>query len=148
MSSTARIDSRGPADLLRLTEAMTLLAFFRVCLLAMPVRSILRAITHGKLPTPQPGTSLLDENELTAARRVQWAVRAAARHSPVEFVCFPQTLAAYVMLRWRGLASTIVYGVARSPGGALLAHTWVEMGEGYVVGGEESEGFSPLERWS
>jgi hypothetical protein len=138
---------RRPADLLMAVEALTLLAFFRVCLAVVPVRRIIGVITHSKRVTQQSQAVPLAEQEMATARRVQWAVRAIARHFPVEFVCFPQTLAAYVMLRWRRLASTMVYGVARAPSGKLLAHTWLEMGDGCVVGGEESEGFSPIERW-
>ena len=148
MSLFAKMMRRRPADLLLAMEALVLLAVFRICLAVVPVRRIIRGLTHGKIEESTTHASPLDEDEQTAARRVQWAVRAAARHSPVEFVCFPQTLAAYLMLRRRGYASTIVYGVRRSPNQSLLAHTWLEMGDGVVVGGEESEGFAPIERWS
>jgi hypothetical protein len=143
----AKAIRRRPADLLMALEALVLLAFFRVCLVIVPVRRIIGAITHNKLAAQQSSQQPLSDQEMTAARRVQWAVRAIARHFPVEFVCFPQALAAYLMLRWRGLASTIVYGVSRTPAGKLIAHAWLEMGDGCVVGGEESEGFSPIERW-
>jgi hypothetical protein len=66
----------------------------------------------------------------------------------VEFVCFPQTLAGYVMLRRRGVPSTMVYGVARANGADLIAHTWLMVGEKIVTGGEGAEEFCPLERWS
>jgi len=66
----------------------------------------------------------------------------------VEFVCFPQALAGYTMLRWRGVKSTVVYGVARSPEGELLAHTWLTVGERIVVGGEAAGEFTAVERWS
>jgi hypothetical protein len=42
-----------------------------------------------------------------------------------------------------------VYGVARSPAGELIAHTWLTAGdERAVVGGEGSETFQPIERWT
>lgn len=123
-----------------------LLAFFRVALLMIPVRRILKTLTRGHAGDETRGGA--SERELAVARRVQWAVRAVARHSPVEFVCFPQTLAAYTMLRLRKVRGTMVYGVRRSEEGALLAHTWLELGDGFVVGGEEAEGFTPIERWN
>ena len=147
MSLPTKAVPRSPADHLLAIEALALLAFFRVCLYAVPVRRIIGAVTHGKVEPQQLDARPLNEREMTAARRVQWAVRAAARHSPIEFVCFPQTLAAYTMLRARGFTSTMIYGVGRSPTGELVGHTWLEMGDGYVVGGEESEGFSAIERW-
>jgi hypothetical protein len=147
MNLLSKIVRRRPADLFLSVEALALVAFFRLCLAVVPVRRIIGTITQGKVEAQQESTAALGEVEMAAARRVQWAVRAVARNSPVEFVCFPQTLAAYVILRRRGLASTIVYGVFRSPQGELLAHTWLEMGDGVVVGGEESEGYAPIERW-
>jgi hypothetical protein len=125
-------------------EALVLLAIFRVCLAVVPVRRIIGAITHRKAG---PETSVA-AGAAAAARRVQWAVSAAARHSVMEFVCFPQALAGYTMLRWRGVKSTVVYGVARSPEGELQAHTWLMVGEKTVLGGETAGEFTAVERWS
>jgi hypothetical protein len=52
------------------------------------------------------------------------------------------------MLRRRGVTSTIVYGVNRSPAGELLAHTWLMVDEKMVLGGEAAPEFTPVERWS
>ena len=137
---------RTPSDLLLATEALLLLAVFRLSLAVVPVRRILRAITPGPV---QPAQDISpDAATLATAIRVRWAIEAVTRNSPAEFVCFPQTLAGYVMLRRRGVPSTMVYGVARSPQGELLAHTWLMVGDRTVVGGEGSQAFSPIERWS
>lgn len=127
-------------------EALVLLAFFRVCLAVVPVRRIIGAITHGKAGE-EAETTEASEASLAVARKVQWAVSAAARHSAVEFVCFPQTLAGYMMLRWRGVDGTMIYGVMRSPEGELLAHTWLMVGDGMVLGGEGAGVFREIERW-
>jgi hypothetical protein len=152
MSLLARIVRRSPANLVLAAEALVLLAFFRVCLALIPVRRIIRAITHGQTGVKPGGDAgaedLATRRALQIARRVQWAVSAVARHSAVEFVCFPQTLAGYTMLRWRGVPSTMVYGVARSPEGELLAHTWLMVGDWIVTGGEVSGGFTAVERWT
>lgn len=148
MTLLAKVVRRGPADLLMVAEALVLLAFFRVGLAVVPVRRIIGAVTHGKAEAKQVDAGRIDGRELYAAQRVQWAVVAVARHSLVEFVCFPQTLAAYTMLRWRSVQSTIVYGVARSPEGELIAHTWLEVGDGVVTGGDEAAGFAVIERWT
>ena len=146
MSLLGKIVRRGPADLLMAVEALVLLAFFRVCLALIPVRRIIRGMTRGE---PDAGGARESETEASAAAlRVEWAVSAVARHSAVEFVCFPQTLAGYTMLRWRGVPSTMVYGVARSPEGELLAHTWLMVGDRIVLGGEAAGGFTAVERWT
>ncbi len=130
-------------------EALVLLAAFRAALAVIPVRRILKAVCRGSTRSVPEANQPLSVGAVALALRVRWAVEAAARNSPVEFVCFPQSLAAYVMLRRRGVSSTIVYGVARSPAGELIAHTWLTAGdERAVVGGEGSETFQPIERWT
>lgn len=153
MKLLAKMVRRGPGELLLAAEALVLLAFFRVCLVLVPVRRIIRAVTHsrpgkGVDATRQATDEAAPERDLSVARQVRWAVSAIARHSVVEFVCFPQALAGYTMLRWRRVPSTVVYGVARSPEGELMAHTWLTVGDRVVLGGEAAGGFTGVERWS
>jgi hypothetical protein len=139
---------RGPSDLLLALEALALLVIFRVCLALVPVRRIIKAITPNRAATNPGGNEIASERDLEAARKVEWAVSAAARHSFVEFVCFPQTLTGYMLLRQRGVPSTMVYGVARSPDGELIAHTWLEVGDKIVTGGDGAAKFTAVDRWS
>ena len=152
MTLLGKMVRRGPADLLLAAEALALLVFFRVCLAAVPVRRIIGTITRGHAEMggrEAEAKASADGGASSAiARRVRWAVSGAARHSVVEFVCFPQTLAGYTMLRRRGVASTMVYGVARSPEGELQAHTWLTVGDRTVLGGEEAAEFTAVERWT
>ena len=146
-------------------EALVLLVFFRICLVVVPVHTIILTITRGPAGAETDGETGTGESDAGAdesemrkkndakraaeeiARRVRWAVEAVARHSPIRFVCFPQTLAGYTMLRRRGVPSTMVYGVARSATGKLMAHTWLVVGDRVVLGGEGSAPFTPVERW-
>jgi hypothetical protein len=152
MTLLAKMVRRGPGDLLLAAEALVLLAFFRVCLVLVPVRRIIRAVTHsrpgGGGAEGQNVETAAGERDVSVARQVRWAVSAIARHSVVEFVCFPQALAGYTMLRWRRVPSTVVYGVKRSPEGDLMAHTWLTVGDRVVLGGEAAGGFTAVERWS
>lgn len=125
-------------------EALWLLALYRLCLAVMPVKRIIARMTKGRV-NGEPGD--YDAASLEVAGRVRWAVEAAARHSWVEFVCFPQTLAGYAMLRRRGVRSTMVYGVMRSKEGELVAHTWLMMGDRVVLGGEGAGEFGVADRW-
>ncbi len=147
MTLLSKIARRWPADLLLAAEAFVLLTVFRVCLALMPVRRIIRFITRGH-EVAALAESAGGEAAVSIAIRVRWAVEAVSRNSAAKFVCFPQTLAGYTMLRMRGVASTMVYGVARSAEGELIAHTWLTVGDRVVVGGEGSGAFAPLERWS
>jgi len=161
MRLPGKIVRRRPAELLMAVEALALLVFFRVCLVVVPVHRIILTITRGAEPNGDAcaGTGGdADESEAGTkndaeraaeeiARRVRWAVEAIARHSPIALVCFPQTLAGYTMLRRRGVRSTMVYGVAHSAAGKLMAHTWLVVGDRVVLGGEDSAQFTPVERW-
>jgi hypothetical protein len=48
------------------------------------------------------------------------------------------------MLRRRGVASTIYYGVARGYEGKMEAHVWLRAGGVNVVGGERAVNFRVL----
>ena len=78
-----------------------------------------------------------DASVIGQARRVRWAVEAAAAHLPWKPVCFPQAVAATLMLRRRAITSTLYLGV--DPRRDLDAHAWVRVG-GLIVTG------APLER--
>ena len=137
---------RSLADWMLAAEALVLLAAFRVALACVPVRRILASVARRATEEAPDGEEA--NQTRTTARRVQWAVHAAVRHSPVEFVCFPQALTGYTMLRRRGVPSTVVYGVARSPEGELVAHTWLMSGEQMVLGGDAAREFTEIERWT
>jgi len=144
MGWVARI-ARRPADWGLAFEALSLLTSFRLALAWFPASTILGRLTRGAGAEAAYNAT---GQQMRMVRRVQWAVSAAARHSPVEFVCFPQALAGYWMLRRRGVAATLVYGVARSQTAELQAHTWLSVGESIVLGGETAERFTPMERWT
>lgn len=74
------------------------------------------------------------------ARRIQWAVDAAARHLPWRPVCLPQAVTAQWMLRRRGIASTLYLGV--DPAAGYHAHAWVRAGSVIVTGGPLASGFT------
>jgi hypothetical protein len=76
-------------------------------------------------------------------RRIEWSIDAVVRHGPLTFVCFPQCLAAYFMLRRRHIASKLFYGVTRDAD-HLKAHTWVKVGDRTVVGGDVESHFTVL----
>ena len=130
---------RPVADLLLATEAACMLTFFRVALHFIPVQRLTRWMGDRKqllLQTESPAGA-------QTLRRVQWAIDAVVRHAPVAFVCFPQSLAAYFMLRRRRIASQLFYGVARHDQ-QLTAHTWVKVGDRTIVGGEAAPAFTVL----
>lgn len=78
------------------------------------------------------------------APKVVWAVEAWARRVPWRAVCFQQGLAAQMMLRRRGVDSTLYFGAARRPEKSLEAHVWVRAGKTDVIGCEDAPDFAIL----
>ena len=81
-----------------------------------------------------------------AAVLVRVALRRAARRLPWHSSCLVHALAGRMMLAARGVPSTVVFGVARSPDG-LQAHAWLTSQGGMVCGGREAPDFTPLARF-
>jgi hypothetical protein len=48
------------------------------------------------------------------------------------------------MLRRRGVASTLYFGVGQDPVDGLTAHVWVRNGAQDVIGCDEAAAFAPL----
>lgn len=81
-----------------------------------------------------------DAAEFNAAYRdVSRSVVGAARKLPGDYVCLPRAMAVQWMLRRRGLASAIVFGVTPQQSGEKrhAFHAWVE-GGGKIIIGEDT----------
>ncbi|UIJ46187.1 lasso peptide biosynthesis B2 protein [Sphingomonas cannabina] len=121
-------------------EACLTLAAASLLVKCLPFRRIARLAAH-----PPAGRAPVDRKQ--AADTVAWAVRAAAKRARFRAVCIEQGLAAQWMLRRRGIAATMHYGVAQDPARGLIAHVWVRIGEHDVIGGETAGRFTPLARF-
>lgn len=73
------------------------------------------------------------------ARRVSWAVRRASGLTPWPSVCLLQAITAKVLLRRRGIPSTLYLGATFDESKSLLAHAWLRCGPLYVTGGPGHE---------
>jgi hypothetical protein len=77
-------------------------------------------------------------------RRVGFAVGAAANNVPWRADCFPQAIAARMLLKHRGHASKIHLGVEKSGEGSIAGHAWVTCGDVVVTGGEELDRYTEM----
>jgi len=89
-----------------------------------------------------PGNIQSDQE--TRTRQVGWAVRAVARRTPWKSNCLVQAVAAKIMLRRRGIPSTVYLGVAKDPGKDLSAHAWLRSGDVILTGKRNSGEFTVL----
>jgi hypothetical protein len=133
----SRLMQLPAADIALAIEAACMLTFFRIALNFLPVQRLTAWMGNA-------AQSSLSQTEATQTlRRIEWSIDTVVRHVPFTFVCFPQCLAAYFMLRRRHIASKLFYGVTRDAH-QLKAHTWVKVGDRTVVGGELESRFTVL----
>jgi hypothetical protein len=128
----------GPGGIALLFRTFWLLLTARAALHWVPVRRIIAWKQKPMQPRDLPPEVSSDRR-----RRVRHAVLVVARYSPIDFVCFPQCLAASALLRKQGIESRLHYGVTRADG-KLITHTWLEAGGEIVIGGEVAAEFSTL----
>ena len=77
--------------------------------------------------------------------RVPAAIRRVSARAPFRCVCFHRAIAAYCMLRRRGLPAQVHYGVARDEQGRTKAHVWVTCAGATVMGGgADREGYTEI----
>jgi hypothetical protein len=131
--------SRSPADLALAMEAGCMLIFFRIALSFLPVQKLTAWMSRPNAARVAVSPGITAE----ILRKIEWSIDSVVRHAPFTFVCFPQCLAAYFMLRRRHIASKLFYGVTRDAD-QLKAHTWVKVGDRTVVGGDVESHFTVL----
>ena len=134
-----RMMQLAPADIALAAEAACMLTFFRAALNFLPTQRL----TAWMGRPDQRRASAFSSDCHADHSSGEWSIDAVVRHAPLTFVCFPQCLAVYFMLRRRHIASKLFYGVARDAG-QLKAHTWVKVGDRTVVGGEVESHFTVL----
>lgn len=134
IESFQRYRALSAADRRLVVEAAMLLAAARIGILGMRFSVLRRVLDRGaRMVAPRRS----DTSTSTVAR-LAWAVAAAARHLPFRSTCLIESLAADVMLRRRGYASEIRFGVRPPDRGGLAAHAWVEH-DGTIVSGALDE---------
>ena len=124
-----------------LAEAVLSLAAARLLVLSTPFRRLSRRLgTRGR----ESSTAAHTEAGLRALREVAWALQAAARRLPWRCACLEQGIAGKMMLRRRGMASTLYLGVAREgeAGSPATAHAWLRSGPVVITGAAGRERYA------
>lgn len=136
MGLTARSSRRrtrlGWSDWLLLAEAVVSVGVASLVVAIVPFRRIVRPDRTS--PTASPRRD--------AVPRLVWAVNAASRRVPWRAVCFQRAVGLKMMLRRRGIASVLHYGIARDGNDKIKAHVWLSVGEDVLIGGREASQFA------
>ena len=128
------------ADWRLLAEALATLAGASLAVRVLPFRMVGRLCGQA-LGTPPPGAGP------HPTKRICWAVEACARRVPWRAVCFQKGVAAHLMLRRRGVASTLHFGARPDTEHGVAAHVWVRIGSDDVIGCEIAPQFALLARF-
>ena len=125
----------GAREIAVFAEAVGALLVASLAIGILPFRLLTRTIAR-----PRGAASAPVDRDLIAAE-VTRAIDRAARRLPLRIVCLHKALATHWLLRRRGIATHVHYGI--SPGGAALkAHVWLDLGGKIIIGEEESLGFA------
>lgn len=139
MRRLARLVSLAAGDRRLFLEALLLMMLARLALRVLPFRHVAQALLRTTVEAPVTGAAAA-----MLIKRVRWSIGASVRHGPGGTLCFPQGIAAQIMLTRRGVVSTLYYGVAKSSDRGLDAHVWVRAGPQPVVGCEMASRFAVM----
>jgi hypothetical protein len=139
MAALARFLAFPMREQARVVEAVLCLLVSRLALGLLPLPTALRLL---RIVQGKAGSGRVVASE---AGDIALAVTRAARHVPFRAVCLQQAFAALLMLRRRGLAASVQFGLMREVGtGELKAHAWSHCGEVPVTGVAAAHGFTPV----
>ena len=130
-------------------EAAVLLCLARLLVAHVPMRHWRAWLTTADTPLATPRQGLATPRQ-GLARTVAKTVRSVARRWPLNAVCLPQAMAGQWMLRRRGVASRLWFGVRKAANGSaanaaeLEYHAWLTVDGKCVLGGGEIETYAVL----
>jgi Transglutaminase-like superfamily len=122
---------------LLLFEAFACLGLARTATLLLPFRWLLPLLGQQQHETPTTTTPTFHPT----LQAVAHAVAATSRYTPWESACLVQAVTAKLMLKRRGIPSTLYLGVARE-GNRLTAHAWLRSGSFVLTGGAGRQRFT------
>ena len=127
------------ADQWLVIRAAFWLGIARAMLVFIPFSRLIEWMSAPAQATPvAPDRSYLE--------RAGYAVRAAAGSVPWRADCFPQAVAARMLLRRKGYATTIHLGVEKAQGGNIAGHAWLTCDDYVVTGAGELDRYTEMHR--
>ena len=129
---------RPLADWVVAAEAAVWLAFAGAAIRLLPFSQVmaLAGMRAGRRRDRAPPEAMVQS--------VRWAVTACAERWPGGAACFQRGVAAQIMLRRRGLASTLYFGARTDGVQGPRAHVWVVFKGVDVVGGDLAASYAVL----
>jgi hypothetical protein len=137
LRSLRRYLRRPWRERLLLLEALASLGLARLAILLLPFRWLIPLLGQQQHETPAAETPAFHPTLQTVAR----AMAVTSRYTPWESACLVQAIAAKLMLKRRGIPSTLYLGVAKE-NNRLMAHAWLRSGAFMLTGGAGRQRFT------
>ena len=128
------LDGAGKCLLLRATGW---LAVARLMMALMPFHRLAANLSAAETSTRYAVDPVVLSN-------IGRSIAIAANHVPWRSDCFPQTIAARMLLKGYGYVSTIHLGVDSTGEGDIAGHAWLTCAETVVIGGTELDRYTEL----
>ena len=130
-------------DRFLLLETAIWLAVARLAILVVPFRWLAPRLgaTMAESPAAEPRMGKL-------GWRLGWAVRIASRYTPWETACLVRAIAGKMLLRRRGISSTLYLGLAKGADGELAAHAWLRSGGRTLTGGRVGRKYTVIAKFA
>jgi Transglutaminase-like superfamily len=126
MSQVRRFCLLTLQEKLSFLEAFGLLATISLSIKLVAFRYIHALLQRGQLTDPR-GNTFPHQDHADSLSLVSCSVSRAAKALPWETLCLSRSIAAFLMLRRRGIPTDLVLGVKRQAS-SLVAHAWIEVG--------------------
>ena len=133
--SIRRLLALPPRDWFLMAEALILLAAASAMVRLLPFRRIVRL---AQSPLRAAGENSVDLD------RLRRAIEAWARRVPWRAMCIQCALALHLLLRRRGIASELHYGIRKAAERPLSAHVWLSVDGVTLIGGEAAAEHVPV----
>lgn len=124
-----------------LVPVWCLLLLCRLAIIAVPMRYLYRVF--GQDMGVCPWVPLATPQEIARARDIRRTIGLAASYSPSTSNCYPQAVAARLLMGLYGLPYAIHFGLRRDGAGRqVAAHAWLVCGPVPVTGGDSFGAFT------
>jgi hypothetical protein len=129
-----------PRERIVLVQAWALFLLVELALRLLSFKALLAAcnivVSRKRLHQRAPAS-------VVAIPRLVWLVEIAGRYTPLTVTCLKQALVLSCVLGRRGIAATLLIGVARKTE-TLNAHAWLEHNGQVICGQPAGDGFTTL----
>jgi Transglutaminase-like superfamily len=128
--------THSPRAYLLFAEAWMWTALGRLLLVFVPFRKIAPILGRAMQESRQQGGE-------AKAEEVRVAVARASKRVPWQARCFEQAIAAKMMLKVRGVRSTVYFAVKKNET-SMLAHAWLRVNGKTITGGPDANDFAVI----